>query len=691
MRIFSNRNRSFTDGPFPVETLPRSARVSRPDSFELTPSDEDDRREPSFTSAVPIYLELLSESRRTPVAAAQAPLQSEARALENLKGYAYFLDADVAGVCRVPEDAWTGERDEGQTHALAIAVFRPRPARPHEPGSQWILGGGSAAADLRVSEIATLLARYLATLGFSATAHTRTAEDVDRLALAWRAGVVEWTKDGLTHPFAKHGVEIAVVTTDLALPVDQPLAPRGAFESLRARAVFLSGARGTRPGWSRLSGEEREWHLSAYPMERLERPEDPTTLILEDEITPTPKRHAFFMRAGMGDLGPKPQREFARFIAKAPHGAASMEVLGGMAPLSDGPVSEKIAPDLDDPDANALAVKSLGHFLGLQLTAVCDVPEYAWYTHHLDGSPITRRHRNAIVFVIDQGRETMEGASGDDWISGAQSMRAYLRIALLGGVIARHIRGLGYEAKSYDTLSDELHHIPLLLRAGIGELSRIGEVVLNPFVGPRFKSGIVSTNLPMTPDRAVDFGLQDFCAKCNKCARECPVGAIRFGEKTMFNGYEMWKPDVHRCASYRVTNSRGSACGRCMKTCPYNLEGVLAERPFQWLAMNVPAARGWIARLDDRVRNGSLNPKKKWWIDIEVVDGLPVAPIHGANERDLQPESRERSDETYAIFPPEHAPRADQTGSVKVDRKLGIEAARRAETPSQARARRSRR
>ncbi len=38
--------------------------------------------------------------------------------------------------------------------------------------------------------------------------------------------------------------------------------------------------------------------------------------------------------------------------------------------------------------------------------------------------------------IVDQGFETMEGASGDDWISVAQSMRAYLRISLLGGVIA---------------------------------------------------------------------------------------------------------------------------------------------------------------------------------------------------------------------------------------------------------------
>jgi hypothetical protein len=58
-------------------------------------------------------------------------------------------------------------------------------------------------------------------------------------------------------------------------------------------------------------------------------------------------------------------------------------------------------------------------------------------------------HNNAVSMIIDQGYETMEGASGDDWISVAQSMRAYLRFSLLGGVIAQQIRNLGYKAKSH--------------------------------------------------------------------------------------------------------------------------------------------------------------------------------------------------------------------------------------------------
>ena len=74
----------------------------------------------------------------------------------------------------------------------------------------------------------------------------------------------------------------------------------------------------------------------------------------------------------------------------------------------------------------------------------------------------------------------------------------------------------------------------------------------------------------MQADQPIDFGLQYFCSDCLKCARECPCDAIPFGDKVMFNGYEIWKPDVERCTRYRLTNARGSACGRCMKTCPIN-------------------------------------------------------------------------------------------------------------------------
>ena len=105
---------------------------------------------------------------------------------------------------------------------------------------------------------------------------------------------------------------------------------------------------------------------------------------------------------------------------------------------------------------------------------------------------------------------------------------------------------------------------PLLLLSGLGEVSRIGEVILNPYLGPRLKSGVVTTDMPLSYDKPIDFGLQNFCENCNKCARECPSGAITAGPKLMFNGYEIWKSDSQKCASYRITTEGGAMCGRCM-------------------------------------------------------------------------------------------------------------------------------
>jgi len=323
------------------------------------------------------------------------------------------------------------------------------------------------------------------------------------------------------------------------------------------------------------------------------------------------------------------------------------------------------------------------------MVGVCEVPNYAWYSHRGDGSVIEPDHKNAVVILLDQGYETMEGASGDDWVSGAQSMRAYMRGAQIAGIMAEHIRSLGYGARSHTNRLSEVLHIPLVLEAGLGEMSRIGELVLNPFVGPRFKSVVMTTDMPLTADKQIDFGLQDFCTKCTKCARECPCGAIPFGDKIMFNGYETWKPDVEKCTKYRLGNVKGAACGRCMKTCPYNMEGVLSERLFLWSAIKFPFTRRTIAKLDDVARNGSINTVKKWWWDLEWKGDRTVEPQKGTNARELDMNGGRIADkQRIALYPPDVLPPGDAQGvPVKLDRKAAVVRGEQAESPAAARAR----
>ncbi len=692
MRLFSNRARPAAAGPLPAERLPRGPSAGSSDRLPSAPAERATAGEVCFSRVIDPIVEVFAHSRTAEVSPAEAPMPSDEAAVDNIKGYCFFLDADLVGIAQLPAETWTAAPIAGHTHAVSILVAHRRPVLPGEPGHEWIAGGAQVAAEMRAMEIATVVARYLGTLGHSATAHTMAASEVDHHRVALAAGVVEARRGTLTNPLLHGGYGLATITTSFALPVDGALASRSRSQHAQLMARHFLGVGGTRPGWRRLAGQNRPWHLGRYPMEKVRRVDEPTTLVIDDEVQRVPARNNFFIRARAGDLGARPQREVARFIPKAPHGMASSEMLNRLVPLQNGETASTVAPGTDDPDRNADGLKALGHFLGADMTGVCDAPAYAWYSHLPDGTEIEPVHRNAIVFVLDQGFETMEGASGDDWISGAQSMRAYLRASMIACTMAAHLRDLGWSAQAHTARHDEVNHIPLLLRAGIGELSRIGELVLNPFVGPRFKSGVVTTDMPLTPDKPIDFGLQDFCGKCTKCARECPCGAIRSGGKTMFNGYEMWKPDVDRCARYRITNMRGSACGRCMKTCPYNVEGVLAERPFQWAAMKLPFARSWIAQLDDRLGRGSINQRKKWWVDVEMIDGTPVAPPKGANARGLNFERKARDESSFAVFPPEISPPGpDGMTPFPVDRDAGVAAAAESETPDRARARLGRR
>jgi len=453
------------------------------------------------------------------------------------------------------------------------------------------------------------------------------------------------------------------------------------------------GVGGTLPEWRYETEESRPLHLGRYPMETLKRVDEPTTLVIREEIQRIPKRGDFFKRAAAGDLGETAKRERARFPMKHPFALGMAPLIQNMVPLQG--TREKFPTDAaasPDPQANAAAIKALGYFLGADFVGICRAEPWMYYSHdEVEGRPIEAYHEYAVVMLIDQGFETMEGASGDDWISASQSMRAYMRGAEIAGVMAAHCRKLGFSARSHTNAHSEVIHNPAIIMAGLGEVSRIGDTVLNPFIGPRSKSVVFTTDLPLQIDKPIDFGLQDFCSQCRKCARECPCNAITFGPKIMFNGYEIWKADVEKCTRYRVTQNRGSACGRCMKMCPWNREDTQEARELALLSIHSPQSRRWIIEHDDAAGNGTRNLTKRWWFDLEVVDGVAMKPRAGTNERDLSigREDKLAAIQKLALFPPELQPPGGATVSqpFPVDRPAGMKLYREAEAPADARAR----
>ncbi len=399
-------------------------------------------------------------------------------------------------------------------------------------------------------------------------------------------------------------------------------------------------------------------HLGQYPMEAIKRVDEPTTKITND-VPRMPKRANFFVRSARGDLGAKQQKELRRFVGKVPLNRAFGKVMGAITPLQRGEPNGQ-SPELPaDLTERSNHLKALAHFMDADIVGICKVPDYAWYSHDLDGNEIPPRHKYAIVMLIDQGYETMAGSSGDDWISASQSYRAYLRGSEVATVVASYLNELGIEAQSHTNSDSDVLHLPLILQAGLGELSRIGEVVLNPFLGPRFKSSVVTTNLELAVDKPIDFNLQKFCDSCLKCARECPCGAISFGDKVMFNGYEMWKPDVEACTRYRVSNPAGSGCGRCMKVCHFNKKGLFQHRLALWFAINVPASHKFLIWLDDALDYGKRVSDWNWWWNHEW-RGEQIETPKKTNERDLRPDRTAPSNQKNVTFYGiETAPRPD--------------------------------
>jgi reductive dehalogenase len=713
MKLFSNKSRPIHLGNYPLEDLPRTnfqsamlEQIAPPEDLKFRMPEQPQNIANAMAEAQAM-LDVIRDGQINP---ARAEIPADLAERQNhLKSFAYFSDISMVATCKIEEKMWCDKplrnpdidlvadllrtkqtkslasgvdmimadlRDavntplqsiEHHSHAIVLMMKMPRAAKKNEAGYEWIKGAEKQCAALRANEVAAVLAQYIRLLGYSARAHSMTSADINLNHLAVASGLALQENEKLQNPFLKQNFALAAVTCDMAFGVDQPLTP----EAMRAAGK----------GWGSAFKqpadpyEKRDFALGAHPFETLKRVDNPTTFIDEERVPRVPKRTDMFARSLFGDMGKRNQEaaKGGKYVRKSAPSMAQRRALGAFVLLQDGdpaPKKQQIAPDVA-----AQNIKAISYFLGLDAVGNSRCSDWTWYSHDANGDPITPPHDNAISMVVDQGYDTMEGASGDDWIAVSQSMRAYLRFAILGSVVAKQIRNLGYKAKAHTVMDGEVLQPPLLLLSGLGEVSRIGEVILNPFLGPRLKSGVVTTDLTLEHDKPISFGLQQFCESCNKCARECPSGAITAGPKLMFNGYEIWKSDSQKCTTYRITNEGGAMCGRCMKTCPWNLEGTFKEAPFRWVAMNVPQLAPVLAKLDDVANNGTINPIKKWWWDLELQENGSYKPTDKpVHNRELQKDLKLKyEDQTLAVYPANLAP-PPWPFPYPMDREKGIEA-----------------
>lgn len=358
------------------------------------------------------------------------------------------------------------------------------------------------------------------------------------------------------------------------------------------------------------------------PMDGVRQVDHPTTYI-SDSVQRIDMRDTAYGLAARGKYGPAAQKGVQRILpARYPLSAAQADITNHIASLPSNPVAPELAPIPHEPAILTHHMKSLGYFLKADLVRVCKVPLYAYYSHDKQGNPVQPRYEYAIVIVMRKDWQAIYASTGSDWMGDPISFQAYQHLALVAETIANYIRRLGWEASANygPSLVDRYEVLlpPLLLLSGVGEISRAG-IVLNPYLGLAFKAAAVLTTMPLLADKPVDFGLQDFCNHCRICAESCPSGAIPKGDKVLYNGYETWKLDTKRCASFNFARQDGTICNRCVKVCPWTRPMTWPHQFMRWVAMRSRVGRRFAIRLAYWTGLAKSHPERQWWFDMEYV------------------------------------------------------------------------
>lgn len=246
----------------------------------------------------------------------------------------------------------------------------------------------------------------------------------------------------------------------------------------------------------------------------------------------------------------------------------------------DGKISEPM--NKDSSDNNTRKIKSFLKYLGADLSGICLMEDKYLYSHvgrgpEEYGKKITLDHKYGIVFAVEMDLDLVASAPLPPVV--VETGKKYVEAARIGIILASVIRKIGYPARAHIAGSNYQAILPpLAWKAGLGEIGRMG-ILITPAFGPRVRLGLVTTDLPLIPDKPQSFGVQDFCRKCLKCAHCCPAKAIPSGDKTEENGVLKWVINREEC--YRFWRIAGTDCATCLFVCPYSKANNIFHQPIR--------------------------------------------------------------------------------------------------------------
>jgi reductive dehalogenase len=275
--------------------------------------------------------------------------------------------------------------------------------------------------------------------------------------------------------------------------------------------------------------------------------------------------------------------------------------------------------DIPDPVEMSGEIKHVAKLFGADLCGITFYDKRWTYTkrfnrHQLDEveMDLPDGMTNTIVVAHEMDFELLRTVPSA--LSGTATGVGYSRDVTTLLALAQYIRNLGYEA--YASMNDTALSIPMAIQAGLGEYGRHGLLITKEF-GPRVRLGKIFTNLPLSHDKPIRFGVEAFCNVCKECAENCPPSAIDFGDQkeTIYSqsnilGISKWTTDPEKCFDFWV--KQVTDCSICIRVCPYN------RKTPKWLyniriKLMGTSFRKFMLWLDRAMGKGERNAPSNWW------------------------------------------------------------------------------
>lgn len=283
---------------------------------------------------------------------------------------------------------------------------------------------------------------------------------------------------------------------------------------------------------------------------------------------------------------------------------------------AEEPVAEQridIAPHLASEN-----IKEVARHLGADLVGICELnPAWVWSHRFGDnglGEPVELKHRYAVVVAVAHDFDLDLSMRGFSKAADIVSMLDSAKRETIMIRLASYIRHLGYPAQARTAIKkDWVIMQALAVDAGLGEMGRNSLLITKEY-GPAVGLGAITTDMPLDVDKPVDLGIRDFCAKCLKCAVNCPTKSIPTGDMEVIRGVKLWRFNAESCYRLRMAVGDSHICGRCISTCPWTKPRNIIHQTAANLAIYFPFTRRPLIWLDDFLygRKPKQHPLPEW-------------------------------------------------------------------------------